>query len=360
MASKALGCVVLVVALAIGVSYTSDTHYSQFFGKGKTPGLLNMLLPRSVAKDELNTEVDGYNGKWAETNGERDPSMVNHFYNMVTDFYEYGWGQSFHFAHTYKNETHDDSIRRHEERMADLIKLKPGMTCLDAGSGVGGPARAIAKYSGGNVVGVTINQYQVEKSRRYNKEQGLDHLVRIEQADFTKLPFEDNTFDAAFASEATCHAPELIDVYREVYRTMKPGALFASYEWLTTSRYDAHNETHKKIINGIEFSNGLPYLRNREQVIATANELGFEIVLELDLAEDLDTKPWYYRLEMSTFSQAVTHYVCRVTEWLGLAAKGTTQVHEMLLVAVENLVKGGKQMIFTPMHLWVFRKPAAA
>lgn len=25
-------------------------------------------------------------------------SMVNSFYNMVTDIYEFGWGQSFHFA----------------------------------------------------------------------------------------------------------------------------------------------------------------------------------------------------------------------------------------------------------------------
>ncbi len=24
--------------------------------------------------------------------------MVNKFYNLVTDFYEYGWGESFHFG----------------------------------------------------------------------------------------------------------------------------------------------------------------------------------------------------------------------------------------------------------------------
>ena len=25
-------------------------------------------------------------------------SMVTAFYDLITDFYEYGWGQSFHFA----------------------------------------------------------------------------------------------------------------------------------------------------------------------------------------------------------------------------------------------------------------------
>ena len=28
--------------------------------------------------------------------------MVNHYYNLVTDFYEYGWGKSFHFARRHR------------------------------------------------------------------------------------------------------------------------------------------------------------------------------------------------------------------------------------------------------------------
>lgn len=28
------------------------------------------------------------------------------------------------------------------------------------------------------------------------------------QADFMKMPFSDNTFDAVYAIEATCHAPD--------------------------------------------------------------------------------------------------------------------------------------------------------
>lgn len=37
-------------------------------------------------------------------------TMVNSFYNLVTDFYEYGWGQSFHFAPRKKCETFEESI----------------------------------------------------------------------------------------------------------------------------------------------------------------------------------------------------------------------------------------------------------
>jgi hypothetical protein len=30
------------------------------------------------------------------------------------------------------------------------------------------------------------------------------------QADFMKMPFPDNTFDAVYAIEATCHAPDAV------------------------------------------------------------------------------------------------------------------------------------------------------
>ena len=33
------------------------------------------------------------------------------------------------------------------------------------------------------------------------------------QADFMKMPFYDNTFDAVYAIDATCHAPDMVCYY---------------------------------------------------------------------------------------------------------------------------------------------------
>ena len=33
------------------------------------------------------------------------------------------------------------------------------------------------------------------------------------QADFMKMPFPDNNFDAVYAIEATCHAPDVVCDY---------------------------------------------------------------------------------------------------------------------------------------------------
>ena len=42
------------------------------------------------------------------------PDFVNKFYSLITDFYEYGWGESFHFAAREKGESFEKSIIRQE------------------------------------------------------------------------------------------------------------------------------------------------------------------------------------------------------------------------------------------------------
>lgn len=51
---------------------------------------------------------------------------------------------------------------------------------------------------------------------------------------------------------------QLEEVYSEIYRVLKPGAIFASYEWVSTAKYDSSNKNHVRIIDEINFGNGLP------------------------------------------------------------------------------------------------------
>lgn len=84
----------------------------------------------------------------------------------VTDFYEYGWGQSFHFGPRWKGEGFVESIKRAEYHLCSRLGMKPGMRALDVGCGVGGPMRNMAIFSGAQIDGITINEYQVGPSIR--------------------------------------------------------------------------------------------------------------------------------------------------------------------------------------------------
>ena len=55
------------------------------------------------------------------------------YYDLVTDFFEYGWGRSFHFAPRVPGESFKASLARHEHYMAHALGLGPGMVAADIG-----------------------------------------------------------------------------------------------------------------------------------------------------------------------------------------------------------------------------------
>jgi sterol 24-C-methyltransferase len=59
-----------------------------------------------------------HKGGWSESNQMSYMDMVNKYYDLATSFYEFGWGESFHFAHRLAGETLRDSLKRHEHLLA--------------------------------------------------------------------------------------------------------------------------------------------------------------------------------------------------------------------------------------------------
>ncbi len=60
---------------------------------------------------------------------------------------------------------------------------------------------------------------------------------------------------------------------------------------------------------------------------------------------------------MTTFGKFVTQNSVRVLEKVGMVPKGTHDVGEALKTAADALVDGGREKLFTPMMLFVCRKP---
>lgn len=192
-----------------------------------------------------------------------------------------------------------------------------------------------------------------------------------------EIPFEDNTLDAAYAIEATCHAPTFEGVYGEIFRVLKPGAKFGCYEWCMTEKYDESNPEHRRIAHGIELGNGIPKMRPIAECLQALKNVGFEIEMHEDLANMGDQITWYYPLEgdirkcqtlrdvvttiaMTKLGRFTTTNVCRVLEKIGLAPKGTVETQRVLETAADALVEGAKKGLFTPMFFFVARKPANA
>lgn len=328
----------------------------------------------AATADRFRERFDG-NDASVEGRKAEATTMVNEYYDLVTDFYEYGWGQAFHFAPRYQGESFYEAIARHEYFLALQAGFKPGQKILDLGCGVGGPARNIVRFCGANVVGVNNNEYQIGRARRYDTKFGLNHLLDYKKTDFCNTGFDSNSYDGAYAIEATCHATDKVKCYSEIFRVIKPGSFFVCYEWIITNKYDHSNEEHRRIRHGIELGNSLPTLETAAQVVKAMEDSGFVVEDSFDVCERFESGPaknvtWYNPLEGSYTSlngikatplgRVVTSTMCIVLEQLRIAPKGAHKTTQILEEAAVNLVKGGQLGIFTPAFFVKARKPLDA
>ena len=63
---------------------------------------------------------------------------VNDYYDLCSEFMQFGWNESLHFAPLTPGETLEESIVRHQRLMIDKLELREGMRIVDVGCGVGG------------------------------------------------------------------------------------------------------------------------------------------------------------------------------------------------------------------------------
>jgi len=316
------------------------------------------------------TELKGYysdksNTEKRESNYER---LVNAYYDLVTSFYEYGWGTSFHFAPRKNWESLELSIAKHEYYLAYKLKLEKGQRCLDVGCGVGGPARNIASFTNATVVGLNNNAYQIKRGTEHMLKSEMNNLVSFIQGDFMNMSqISDSSYDAAYSIESTCHAPNRVGVYSEIFRILKPGALYGSYEWIITDQYSEDNSANAKIKLGIEQGNGIPNLVKPAILIDALKSAGFEVLETQDLVEKSHKDyPWYRSLSggfsiegfrHTKFGRGVTNLIVMLLEKARIAPKGTTEVSALLMETADDLVTGGRQGIFSPMYFFLARRP---
>lgn len=319
-------------------------------------------------------DMDSYAKRFADNGTLEERETTDEYYNLATDFYEYGWGSSFHFAARFKGETLAESITRHEYFLAAKLGLNSHSKVADLGMGVGGPLRSIVKFSGAHVTGVTINNYQVRRAKSITEQKESAQTakkMKYVQGDFTNLVpkvFEPASLDAVYYIESACHISNRTEIFLESARALKKGGKLFSYEWVMTHRYDPKNEEHVKVKKTVEWGNGIEDLIQQHLVLEALKAAGFKIIEHgdlVDLAEEWygeNNVPWYFDMgrewsfeslsgfKLSQFGQKSLAKFLWLAEKIGLVPGGSADTEAMLSSGGRALVKGGREKIFTPMY----------
>jgi ubiquinone/menaquinone biosynthesis C-methylase UbiE len=145
------------------------------------------------------------------------------YYEVLHELLLELFGHDWHLGYWVNASTPADAARRLNEVMANRLAATAGMTVLDIGCGVGGPACDIAETTGARVVGVSNSRVGLAEAERYARQRGVENLLRFEFAAAPELPFPDGTFDAVWSSEAIHNLEDPAPLAREMARVLKPG-----------------------------------------------------------------------------------------------------------------------------------------
>lgn len=111
-----------------------------------------------------------------------------------------------------------------------LSGIGKGGALLDAGSGIGGTARALAEELDAVVTGVDLTPAYVEVATALSARMGFADRTKFVTGSVTDLPFEDDAFDGAFTFHVGMNVPDRQSFYAEVARTLKTDGRFCIFD----------------------------------------------------------------------------------------------------------------------------------
>ena len=114
--------------------------------------------------------------------------------------------------------------------LAELAGITAGMSVLDVGCGVGGPARFLAAARGCRVTGIDLSEPFVEAARYLTQRTGQSAQVSFETASALDLPFGDGGFDVVLLQHVAMNIADRPRLYREIRHMLKAGGRFAMFD----------------------------------------------------------------------------------------------------------------------------------
>ena len=296
---------------------------------------------------------------------------VKEYYDLCGEFMVFGWGESLHFAPLSTQESMEESKTRHQRLMIAKLEMSEGMRVVDIGCGIGGPMRRVVRDAGVRVLGVNSNEIQLDKAKSLNAEAELDHMVDYLACSFMDMgAIADDTFDRGYAIESTCHAPDKAGAFAEIFRVLKPGALFWCQEMCITDKFDPNYNRHRAIKQDLMRGIALRDIVTMGEVNRALETAGFQLIEGMDRAieENGPTTPWYQPMETRRgtlvnglhripLGRKVIIGASRLAEMFGAFPKGSSDVVRLMDQTANALVAGGRAGIFTPLYCLLARKP---
>lgn len=265
---------------------------------------------------------------------------IKKFYDQSTPLWLEVWGEHMH--HGYYGAT--DAPKNHAQAQVDLVEkmlawgnVKTAKQILDAGCGVGGSARYLAKKYNAKVLGVTLSSVQAAEGNQISKTKNLDHQVILQVKDMMQLGKEkQEQYDLIWSMESAEHIADkqaLLDMF---YQLLKPGGQFLMATWCHRNEPPNITTTDQHLLEKVYNLYHLPPMVSVNHLEKLARQAGFQ---------DLKTDDWSDGV--APFWKAVIRSVFSFKSINGLlkagwpTIKGAWAMRYMTAGYKKNLIKFG-------------------
>lgn len=142
-------------------------------------------------------------------------------------------------------------FREYKTASFNLLELGPGLSVLEAGSGIGDDALKMAGMAapGGKVVGIDKSAHMVKLAR--SKANSGNYNVEFLIGDVNNLDFEPSTFDRCRIDRTLQHLPDPARALEELFRVLKPGGTMLAFDndWETYTLNSSNYTLVRKVCN---------------------------------------------------------------------------------------------------------------
>jgi sterol 24-C-methyltransferase len=248
-----------------------------------------------------------------------------------------------------------DNQIEYEKKLMSYIGAKEGMHVLDVGCGRGGVASHVASHSGAKVTGINIDPSQISTAKQKAERLGLSEKLNFIQSSMNSpFPFEDNTFDGLYNIQALTYATSYDNLFREMYRVMKPGAKLSFLDWFVYENYDETNPVHKDMMDRCKPMIGAVYNPTPKDMVDALTRAGF--VVEINENASIDGKQ-HTLIEKADIYFTTLQKMVNIFVGVGILPENFKVLFDRLTKDADSFINGDKMGLWTSCHQIVAVKP---